>query len=330
MGAPAVGVGGIAGTYQSPNINIPFLTPPNVPAELVPIIQPIYTAFQNLIQVLITNAGISSRPASLTLESDNDPTAYLAANVHRYYTQAQEAIAYGAPISLINFAESIAVVNANAATGLKAYGFCSTVGGIEVGSVGEVILNDGVILNMPGPSLEVGKQYYLSDQGPGQYSLDAPTNPSSITQAVGYAITTTALLFNASGNLDNSIPNKVFCYFGGYANPTSEGVVNLFAPSQKIFEVDFTFALTLPEDLSGSIFKLDLPPVNPWTALIYYNGEEVGNMVFPGGSTVPTSISFPAAINAVISDNLYITANVTTDAGAQGFRSAIVGTKGFG
>lgn len=179
--------------YTSPNFVIPYSMPSGIPDSLKPFLKPIYIAFQNIIQTLIFFSGVAPRPPSALLTSDNDPTAILANNVHRYYTQASEDIAVGAAVNLFAQIGILFVQNANATDNTKPCdGFCSQVGGIAMGTVGEVILNDGVNLSLTG--LTVGAIYYLSTT-PGEFTATPPTSAGNLQQYIGKALTTTALKF---------------------------------------------------------------------------------------------------------------------------------------
>lgn len=183
-----------AGGYNAPSLALPYAMPSGVPAVLQPIIKPLYTAFQNIIQIFITYCGISSRPPNALLSSINDPTAILSSNVHRFYTQAAEPIVYGAAVNLFdNGGGILAARNANATDYTKqAHGFCSQLSGLTVGQVGEIILNDGI--NPAFSGLTVGATYYLSTVS-GGYTSTAPTAAGRLEQSLGFAISSTVLRF---------------------------------------------------------------------------------------------------------------------------------------
>jgi hypothetical protein len=192
---PALG-STIAGGTAAPNFNIPYICPANTPQELVPYLQPIYSAFQNLIQTLILDGGIAPRSASQLLSSLNDPTAFLSGNVHRFYTQALEMISFGAPISLVTVGGVTYARNASALdTSLPPHGFCSNSGGLAGDALGEVQLVEGMIVNAFN-NLTVGKIYYLGNT-PGTYSL----TPGLVSYPVAFSITSTTLLYRAFSGL---------------------------------------------------------------------------------------------------------------------------------
>lgn len=180
--------------YTSPNFVIPYTMPSYVPANMVYLIKPIYIAFQNIMQNLIYYCGVAPRNPANILTSNNDPTAILANNMHRFYTQASETISEGAPVNLFAVLGSLQVQNANGVDGTKpADGFCSQTGGIAAGSVGEVILNDGVNFSLV--SLTPGTRYYLSAASPGEYTPTPPTAAGNLQQSLGIALTATSLKF---------------------------------------------------------------------------------------------------------------------------------------
>lgn len=182
-----------SGNYSSPNFVVPYAVPSNIPPSLLPIVKPIYIGFQNIIQTIIQFAGIAPRAPSAILSSNNDPTAILANNTHRFYTQATEAIAFGAAINLTPVLGVLQVRNANATTGAKPCdGFCSQPGGLAIGGIGEVILNDGVIIGLSG--LVVGTRYFLATSN-GNYTTAAPVAAGNLQQSLGIALTTTSFRF---------------------------------------------------------------------------------------------------------------------------------------
>lgn len=179
--------------YNSPNFALPYVMPSSIPTALQPFFKPIYTAFQSIIQNLIYYCGIAPRPPLAILSSSNDPTSILSNNVHRFYTQASEAIIQGAAVNLYASAGSLFVRNANATTSTKpCHGFCSQSGGLTAGEIGEVIVVDGCNQNLSG--LTVGALYYLSTNS-GQFTSNPPTASGNLQQCLGIAITANALLF---------------------------------------------------------------------------------------------------------------------------------------
>ncbi len=185
-----------SGGYSSPNFVIPYAVPANTPPQFMGLVSPIYIAFQNIIQTLINFCGIAPRNSTQLLSSLNDPTACLANNVHRFYTEATETIAQGSPINLYASSGVLFVRNASATNNTKqADGFCSQSGGITAGAVGEVILGDGVATTS---GLTPGTRYYLGTTA-GSYSATAPSAAGNISQPLGIALTSTALKFQTSG-----------------------------------------------------------------------------------------------------------------------------------
>lgn len=181
------------GNYTSPNLVLPYQVPSDVPKDMVPLFKPLYLAFQNIVQTLVNYCGIASRSPSAILSSNNDPSALLANNMHRFYCQAAEAILPGAAVNLTSIGGNLMVQNANATDGTKPCdGFCLSPLGVPNGNIGEFILNDGMNQNLSG--LTVGGRYYLSTTA-GGYTLIPPTAAGNLQQYLGVAVTTTALRF---------------------------------------------------------------------------------------------------------------------------------------
>jgi hypothetical protein len=179
--------------YVSPNFAIPYVTPSNVPDNLVPIIKPIYVSLQNIIQTIITTTGIAPRNAGTILVSLNDPSALLANNMHRLYVQSSELILPGAAVNLFAPINVLTARNANASIANKPCdAFCSQAEGIPAGGIGEIILNDGVNYFLTG--LIPGTRYYL-DILPGKFTSIPPVASGNLEQSIGIAITETALRF---------------------------------------------------------------------------------------------------------------------------------------
>jgi len=183
----------MSGTYNGPNIVLPYVMPANVPDALVPIIKPIYLALQNIVQAFINYCGVAPRTAGQILSSNADPSAILANNTHRFYLQAIENINQGSAINLFASAGSLFVQNANATDNTKQCdGFCSQPNGIVAGGIGEVILSDGVNSYLTG--LVTGSRYYLSTTS-GNYTTIPPTASGNLQQSLGIAISSTVLRF---------------------------------------------------------------------------------------------------------------------------------------
>jgi len=179
--------------YQSPNFILPYQLPTDTPKSLAPFLAPIYVAFQNMIQTLISSCGIASRSPNQILSSAGDVTAFLANNTHRFYVTAYENITVGAPVSLLVSGGIIMARNANATTSsLPADGFCSQLSGIGIGGIGEVILCNGMNTNLSG--LSIGTRYYLSTTA-GAYTSTPPTASGNLQQSLGIAVSATSLLF---------------------------------------------------------------------------------------------------------------------------------------
>ncbi|CAM6053467.1 unnamed protein product [Sphagnum tenellum] len=138
------------------------------------------------------------RNNSQILLSNDDPTAILSGNIHRFYCQSTENVAFGALVNLYNFGGALRARTADATDNTKpAIGFASQPGGIPNGQIGEVCLVDGVIIGAYGSPLTVGSYYYLAVGDGGGITTVAPSGGGNLVQKVGLALTTTSLLFNA-------------------------------------------------------------------------------------------------------------------------------------
>lgn len=179
--------------YNAPNLVIPYVIPSDIPAPLLPLFKPLYNAFQNIIQAFINYCGISPRSPTQILSSAGDSSAILANNVHRFYVQSSEDIGAGAAVNLWPQIGIIFARNANATDASKPCdGFCSQTGGMPNGTVGEVILNDGVNTQVAG--LVVGTRYYLSTVD-GSFTAIPPMAAGNLQQSLGIALSTNILRF---------------------------------------------------------------------------------------------------------------------------------------
>lgn len=181
----------MAASYISPtDFRLPA-NPPIYPND--PILQNILTNYwqtmQAIIQAFVVDCGIAQRLATQWPLLNGSSSTIVSANVNRYYETATENIAYGAPVNLA----AAGMRNANATTNAKpADGYCSTIGGVLLGTVGEFILANGAITGLAG--LVKGTRYYLSTVA-GTYTAIAPVAAGNIEQYVGFAISATELFF---------------------------------------------------------------------------------------------------------------------------------------
>jgi hypothetical protein len=181
--------------YSSPiNFNIPQKSPENVPPQLRPIVDDIYTALQNIIKILVDNAGLGSQlPAQWAQLAGIPGSTYKAANLGRLYVTAFEAIQQGAMVNFFLDAGILKARNANATTSVKmCNGFCSTPGGLAPGISGEFISGLGTVAIS---GLTIGTRYYLSTVN-GLITAVAPVAAGNIEQFVGIALQPSLLLFN--------------------------------------------------------------------------------------------------------------------------------------
>lgn len=177
--------------YSSPvNFFISQSPPDNIPDETKGAFTEVYNAIQNIIQSLVNQCGIGPQPGPQWSQLSGTSGTLLSGNLNRFYAVATETINFGAMISITNVGGVAEVRNANATNNTKlADGFCTTIGGITVGNVGEVQLGSGVTQFT---GLVVGGRYWL-DITNGLVNPVAPIAAGNVEQYVGVAIDTTHL-----------------------------------------------------------------------------------------------------------------------------------------
>lgn len=175
-------------------LGLPDVAPNTVDPKIKPVLDELYSAFQQVQLALHNLVGIGQQLQALWPSLRYDQTLHLA-SPWRYYVKASEAIAYGNAVNVFNDGSGILQArNANATNNTKpCHGFCTTSGGIAAGSYGEVILQAGLLTGVSG--LTIGTRYFLFTTN-GLISAAAPVAAGNIEQAVGWAIDSTALLFN--------------------------------------------------------------------------------------------------------------------------------------
>lgn len=183
-----------ANTYASPiNLRIPLTVPQNVPAEFTTFTKNLYNTLQQIIQAFTTYCGVNSRPTTQWSSLSGSPSTILAQNMGRFYATAFEAIQYGSPISLQVKNGILGAVNASATNNTQPCdGFCNTTGSIPQGSVGEVILGNGICTG----EFTAGSRYYLGT-APGSFQDSAPSTSGNIEQYLGIALSSTELYFTS-------------------------------------------------------------------------------------------------------------------------------------
>jgi hypothetical protein len=121
----------------------------------------IYACLQQVIRTFVDIGGIGQQTSALWPALNGTTRGLTEGNTRRLICRATENILFGAIISLIAGGDGIIQArNANATNNTRiADGYCSTIGGIVAGSLGEVILGTGVV-NISG--VIVGQRYWLS------------------------------------------------------------------------------------------------------------------------------------------------------------------------
>ena len=180
--------------YSSPvDFRISTSPPGTIPPELTPVFNELYLSIHQIILTVTNNCGVGPQIPSQWEVIKGDSFTLQAGNLNRFYVEASELIPYGAAINLWNNGGILMAQNANATTHTKpCQGFCSTIGGIAVGTAGEVILNAG-IARLSG--LTLGANYYLSGTN-GLLTTVPLTGAGNIEQFCGVAIDSTHLSFN--------------------------------------------------------------------------------------------------------------------------------------
>jgi hypothetical protein len=180
--------------YSSPvNFFISQSPPEEVPDDTKSAFAEVYNAIQNIIQALVNQAGIGPQPGPNWAQLAGTSITLLSGNLTRFYAIATESISFGAMISIVNVGGIAQVRNANATNNTRiADGFCSTVGGIAAGTVGEVQLATGVT-SFSG--LTPGTRYFLGTVN-GLVSAAPATAAGNVEQFIGVAIDSTHLFVN--------------------------------------------------------------------------------------------------------------------------------------
>lgn len=183
----------VAATYNSPvDFNIPPNPPPGLPPNVQQAFAELYQFSQRVIQTLTNYCGIGPQDISEWGQLAGSTSTILRNNLGRFYVTASENIAFGACINLFSNAGTVNVRNANATNNTKPCdGYCSTVGGMLAGTVGEVILGPGVNTIV---GVAVGVRYWLAIST-GTVQASAPVAAGNIEQYLGVGIAPGQLYF---------------------------------------------------------------------------------------------------------------------------------------
>lgn len=175
-------------------LGIPDAAPANMPEEMKPVMQEVYNAFQQLQLAIHTYLGLGQQLANLWSQLGYAQTLHLASPT-RLYMQASEAITFGYAVNIFDSGAGVMKIRlANATNNTKpCHGFCTTLAGIALDGYGEVILQAGLLSGVAG--LTKGNRYFLSTTN-GLVTNVAPVAAGNIEQVLGWAIDTSALLFN--------------------------------------------------------------------------------------------------------------------------------------
>lgn len=187
--------------YNAPtDFRISQNPPDEIPEAYRAAFTQIYSAIQQLILTLVTNCGIGPRDVSQWLQLSGNVTTLLAGNLNRLYVPVSENIVYGAALNLYAGGGGLTARLANATNATKpAHGFCSTPGGIAIGTTGEMQLHVGTV-QIAG--LTPGLSYYLSTTD-GLITNSPPVAAGNIEEYVGVAVSSTVLAFNTGAWLQH-------------------------------------------------------------------------------------------------------------------------------
>lgn len=190
--------GGITSQYNSPidfRLSQSVINEGNIDPGSRAAIEELYAFGFQVIRAFVDYCGIGSQNFNNWPLLAGNPKTLLVGNLNRLYVVASENIIQGAAVSLVNTAGILNVRNANATNNTRICdGFCSSPGGINAGSPGEIILNNG-IASIGG--LTLGARYWLSIIN-GLITAVPPVAAGNIEQYVGIAISPTILSFNIS------------------------------------------------------------------------------------------------------------------------------------
>jgi hypothetical protein len=163
-------------------------------------LEPVYDAIQQILASFQSLVGTGQYSPQADWPNLTPDITVFPQFHNRLYVIAGEAIAYGAMVSLYSNAGVLTARNANATDNTKpCIGFCSNIGGIANGTVGEIILMRGL---MATNGLTVGQLYWLSTSN-GQITATRPVAAGNIEQFIGIALSTTLLLTNIGGYIQH-------------------------------------------------------------------------------------------------------------------------------
>lgn len=178
----------------STNLALPTL--PEIDQNKYPEIFEQFLRVQNAIGVLqaaldgytgVQGAGVNN------YGNVNSQQYFQLQNLSRFYVLASEDIGQYLAVNFYNNSGILNARLANATNGRICHAYCSSVGGITSGSIGEFILFG----YWPVTGLTPAAFYYLSTTA-GHISTTTSADPGTIAQPLGYALGETGLFFNPS------------------------------------------------------------------------------------------------------------------------------------
>lgn len=177
---------------------LPGTVPPVEPTvpKVASVLVMLFQALDQYKALFARFCGVTTLPVGMWPVLSGDPsTLQIAGNLTRFYCPAAVNVSFGQLITLTLSGGVLKVAVADGSiSGKIADGFCSTVGGLAAGSIGEFTLKRG-ILTLAGP-LTVGQRYWLGTAGAVRTTPD--TTAGHIEQYIGIAITTTSLFMDST------------------------------------------------------------------------------------------------------------------------------------
>src|SRR2546430_7524269 len=165
------------------NLGLPDKSPDGVKdPEVRAVYEFIIRAFNSFQRGIEQFSGITTK--DITQWSQLQPSDTLfRQNLGRFYVLANEAIAAGAFVNLLNVAGVCKVQNANS-IGKPAHGYCNVAGGVLAGNFTEIILGQGMLAI---GGVNPGDALYLSNN-PGLAALAHDVADGRIAQYLGVGV----------------------------------------------------------------------------------------------------------------------------------------------
>lgn len=159
--------------------------------ELEPDLRDLYNAIRNLAKLVGQFGGYETPADAYQTPAQAAVTAGLAKQ--RVYAVADEALAYGAAVHLLDSGGTLHARFANATnTTRPCLGFCNTAGTSAIGDMVEILLPGNVLTSIGG--LTPGVRYFL-DTNNGIITNTPPAVVGNIRELLGFALNSTTFFF---------------------------------------------------------------------------------------------------------------------------------------